>query len=366
MKILFFVYLLSIGLSPLCYGEGSRIPQFKKIPKDAIPHPGVEGNRDLQEQERIRATDGPTRLGFAIEFDDLRNYWSVMTAARLPRQIISIRIGDGPANGKYKITADDGTIEVVDERAWYWQAPREPGLYRIEIKEQITEEVMILNMAVLHRWDGAPVFNNYKIGQYQEEWYKDLSIYKKPVGFIEVTEENKDTWVSPHFRLKQFVCKQTDTYPRYILLEARLLLKLELLIENLENKGFRTDGFYLMSGYRTPAYNRAIGNSTTYSRHLYGDAADIYVDVNGDGRMDDLDLDGVSGDSDADILFEAVHEILTEPWHDQLIGGLGFYKNRSYRGPFIHIDTRGYDIEWGKPKPKQPETKAAEAGEAEE
>ena len=31
--------------------------------------------------------------------------------------------------------------------------------------------------------------------------------YNRPRGFIEVTRENLGTWVSPHFRLAQFVCK---------------------------------------------------------------------------------------------------------------------------------------------------------------
>ena len=47
-----------------------------------------------------------------------------------------------------------------------------------------------------------------------------------------------------------------------------------------------------MSGYRTPFYNRSIGNQTRFSRHVYGDAADIYADDDGDGKMDDLDGDG--------------------------------------------------------------------------
>ena len=47
--------------------------------------------------------------------------------------------------------------------------------------------------------------------------------------------------------------------------------------------GIDASTFRILSGYRTPFYNRSIGNETHYSRHVYGDAADIYVDEDGDG-----------------------------------------------------------------------------------
>ena len=42
-----------------------------------------------------------------------------------------------------------------------------------------------------------------------------------------------------------------------------------------------------MSGFRTPQYNKGGGNTggrAGLSRHMYGDAADIFIDSNGDGR----------------------------------------------------------------------------------
>ena len=46
-----------------------------------------------------------------------------------------------------------------------------------------------------------------------------------------------------------------------------------------------------MSGYRTPHYNKAIGNGQ-FSRHVWGGAADVFVDEDGNGVMDDLNRDG--------------------------------------------------------------------------
>ena len=60
-------------------------------------------------------------------------------------------------------------------------------------------------------------------------------------------------------------------------LRPRLLLKLEMMLEKVNAAGYRCDTFQVMSGYRTPHYNMAIGN-VKYSRHVWGGAADIFVD----------------------------------------------------------------------------------------
>lgn len=69
-----------------------------------------------------------------------------------------------------------------------------------------------------------------------------------------------------------------------MLLTTRLLLKLELLLDAFRERGIDAETLFVMSGYRTADYNRLIGNTTSYSRHAYGDAADVFVDR--DGVMD--------------------------------------------------------------------------------
>jgi hypothetical protein len=118
-----------------------------------------------------------------------------------------------------------------------------------------------------------------------------------------------------------------------------------------------------MSGYRTPYYNRAIGNSTTYSRHLWGDAADIFVDTNPrDGEMDDLNRDGMENFRDAKILYDIVNDIYApriqrlltsglvyEPRLQRLFtGGLARYPETDAHGPFVHVDVRGIYTRWGR------------------
>jgi hypothetical protein len=153
--------------------------------------------------------------------------------------------------------------------------------------------------------------------------------------------------VAPHFTVGQFVSKQSGGYPKYLVLRERLLLKLEMLLEEVRSAGLPVTTFGILSGYRTPFYNRSIGNETRYSRHVYGDAADIYVDEDEDGTMDDLDGDGRITLDDARTLAAVVEGLSQKSWYQPFEGGLGLYKANAAHGPFVHVDVRGYPARWG-------------------
>jgi hypothetical protein len=112
----------------------------------------------------------------------------------------------------------------------------------------------------------------------------------------------------------------------------------------LAAKGRPAGSLVIMSGFRTPAYNAAIGNQTVYSRHLWGDAADVYVDADGNGVMDDLNGDGRSDVQDARVLAgwidQAVRKVPLVP------GGLAAYRRTAAHGPFVHVDARGFRARW--------------------
>jgi hypothetical protein len=172
--------------------------------------------------------------------------------------------------------------------------------------------------------------------------------YRPPSGFIEVTKENADTRVSEHFRLRDFLTKgQANVWPKFLVLEMRTVDKLELVLSDLESRGINVSGVRVMSGFRTPQYNKSGGNTggrAGLSRHMYGDAADVFIDSNGDGVMDDLNRDGRSSIEDARVMSQAVDRV--EAAHPELVGGTGVYSAASGHGPFIHIDTRGYRARW--------------------
>jgi uncharacterized protein YcbK (DUF882 family) len=127
----------------------------------------------------------------------------------------------------------------------------------------------------------------------------------------------------------------------------KLVDKLELVLEDLASHGIRTDGVKVMSGFRTPQYNAGGGDPrgrAALSRHMYGDASDIFIDNDGNGSMDDLNHDGKVNLNDARVILAAVTRV--EAAHPSLIGGCGVYAGTSAHGPFTHIDTRGYPARW--------------------
>ncbi|MEO7082771.1 MAG: D-Ala-D-Ala carboxypeptidase family metallohydrolase [Gemmatimonadaceae bacterium] len=174
------------------------------------------------------------------------------------------------------------------------------------------------------------------------------SAYATPSGFIEVTQANAATAVSEHFTLRDFLTHdQPNVWPKYIVLQQKLVDKLELVLTDLSEHGYDTHGVKVMSGFRTPQYNHGGGNTAgraNLSRHMYGDAADIYIDNDGDGQMDDLDHDGKISIGDARVIEAAVDRV--ESAHPELVGGAGVYTAAPGHGPFIHIDVRGYRARW--------------------
>ncbi|MCU0620215.1 MAG: D-Ala-D-Ala carboxypeptidase family metallohydrolase, partial [Gemmatimonadales bacterium] len=166
--------------------------------------------------------------------------------------------------------------------------------------------------------------NGYRVGFWPSEKGRRSS-YDLPQGFIEVTRENAQTPVSAHFRLADFLTHdQANVWPKLLVVQPRLLDKLELVAAELEQLG-KPSALKVMSGFRTPQYNacRRCGRARD-SRHMYGDAADVYVDGNDDGVMDDLNGDGKLTVEDARFLGRVAEKV--EYDHPDLMGGIGIYR----------------------------------------
>jgi hypothetical protein len=190
--------------------------------------------------------------------------------------------------------------------------------------------------------------NGYRLGYWPQEKGRVRSeAYKNPDGFIEVTPDNEDTWVSEHFRLRDFVSHdQKDIWPKYVVLREPLLDKLELVIEDLNDHGVNAEGLRIRSGFRTPAHNFAVRGegSARDSRHQFGDAADVYIDQEGNGKMSDLNGDGKVSFADVKMILDAVERV--EARYPELVGGTGLYAYSGRSGPFAHIDVRGTRARW--------------------
>jgi len=258
----------------------------------------------------------------------------------------------------------DITFKKISSSKFSFRAPKNPGTYFITIyvktrwekgekdtpwsvKTVYLKRNIILFVLYPLDWVKNGLLNGYPIGNYPEMdtarfFFRIHRLdYKNPPGFIEVTKANEGLYISKHFKLKDFTTHRPDIYPKYLILSPKLLLKLEH-IQNLLGEEHRIK---IMSGFRTPWYNYNVSGGARYSQHMYGKAADIYVDSNDDCIMDDLNEDGKIDVQDAVYLAsiaEKVEEITG------LVGGIGIYdwKKDSTRGPFVHVDVREFRARW--------------------
>ncbi|MGQ0765837.1 MAG: D-Ala-D-Ala carboxypeptidase family metallohydrolase [Gemmatimonadota bacterium] len=220
-----------------------------------------------------------------------------------------------------------------------------PGFRTVEA----TEGIGAFHFVTLTPWNrklGGYV-NGYNVGNWPAELRRMPANYENPAGFIEVTRENVDQPLSMHFTLRDFITRdQQHVWPKYVVLREELLDKLELVLAALESFGVPTRNVVVLSGFRSPQYNTrgAAEGMAQASRHQFGDAADIIIDANRDGRMDDLNGDGRTTFDDLRVLDRAVQ--LIESRFPELVGGLGLYHAMGPSGPFAHIDVRGNRARW--------------------
>lgn len=220
-----------------------------------------------------------------------------------------------------------------------WTAPDRPGTHRLTVADEAGRERQV-TVFVLAPLDRNEILEGYRIGTYPRD---------TPQGLIRLTRSDMDAPISPHFTIGQFICKQQPGHwPKFLVVSASMLTRLEALLDSLHAEDLtQADTFFIMSGYRTPFYNTAIG-SARFSRHMYGDAADIYPDVvGGDGVMDDLNGDGRITRADAEFLYDFAEGLYTAS-PVLPAGGIGAYGANAVHGPFVHIDGRGRPARWGR------------------
>jgi peptidase M15-like protein len=286
----------------------------------------------------------PDTVPYTVTVDGETSPYRDTSAFLMPGETTTIEVING-VTGSYTLKTKVGTAIQQAPRRWRFTAPTEPGLYSLEVDGPSNRDSMDLHLFVLvpasrvkNGW-----LNGYRIGSYPPA----SANYTPPKGFVEVTKDHEDTQVSPHFTLKQFICKQ-DTlaeFPKYVVLEERLLLKLEAILERVNRIGFSIDTLHVMSAYRTPYYNHAIGD-VKYSQHQWGSAADVYIDPHDKDRMADLNRDGRVDIVDSKFLYDRIEEWFDDRSFRKFEGGLGFYPATAAHPPFVHVDVRGTKARW--------------------
>lgn len=313
------------------------------LPAAAEPVPAALGADSAAVESTVVAapsSEAPFELNWGPTLIPLR----VMAVFALPGERVAVRVAS--AEPGFHAVADSAALAAAGNNAWSWRAPAKPGHVTIRVTAP-TGDQMVLNAFVLvpYKHMSHGVLDGQRIGAYPS-FRSRSAAYARPRGFVRVTPDIVDVEVAPHFRLGQFVCKDQADYPKFLVLQPALLVKLERLLDTAHRNGFDASTFHVMSAYRTPVYNKSIGNVTTFSRHVYGDAADIYLDeFPADGEMDDLNRDGRLTRADAGVLQAWADAIDRDP-ASTLTGGLSAYGSTEEHGPFVHVDTRGVPARW--------------------
>lgn len=281
----------------------------------------------------------PNRTPFVIRANHEEFDYRISPLFVLPSTPVTFEIPIGSS-----CSSSAGKFIERSLRLCRWVSPNQNGLYQMHLQHP-NEPPTLFQIFVVHPFSNLKneMLNGYKIGRYPDRDLKgpdeDPNAYDKPIGFIEVTKENEHTLLSPHFTLGQFVCKQDEGYPKYIVLKEKLILKLERILEEINTQGIRTDSLYVMSGYRTPYYNKKIEN-VTFSRHIFGDAADIFI------PQEIVTAPKRSPLQKAEFIYTLVERLEQKSVLNRLIGGMGFYKATNSHPPFVHVDVRGRSARW--------------------
>ncbi len=306
--------------------------QFYRPPTPAPTHPFAR--RPLEAGASLNAfgLSHAVRLSFALPSD----------AVEFP-----IEVSGDPSSLTYEWIPLHDSVAAEAPRpiaGTSFIAPEKPGFYHLALVRGVEREVIaqptVAVMVPFEQKSGA-FLNGYRIGTYVAE---RLAEHDHPAGFLEVNPEDTDMPVSEHLTLGEFITHdgQIDVWPKYVALNPRILDKLELVLAKIGARARLTHAdapsdvaFDVHSGFRTPTHNRGVPNSARDSRHEYGDAADVAIDADGDGRVtikDEL------------LVQHAVDQVEDE--HPDLVGGLGLYVSHDYRTPYVHIDARGTRSRW--------------------
>ena len=219
-------------------------------------------------------------------------------------------------------------------------APDAPGFYNLQLtlanERRVVREPPLAVLVPRSEKKGS-VLNGYQMGFYRGERAR-RSDPEAPVGFVRIDTADLDIPVSAHLRLADFLSRdRQNIWPRYAAVDPRLLDKIELVLAEIGTWTGSPDRdpvrFDIHSSFRTPQHNRLIQSAARDSRHQLGDAIDLAVDANRDGRVNSKDTKLVSMAVD-----------IVERTHPDLVGGMGIYLLRNQ--PYVHIDARGTKVRW--------------------
>ena len=291
---------------------------------------------------RVLASAAPTRNLFGASGEVRVRFARPESALEFPLVVT----GD-PSQLSYAWLPLDDTLLFAPPRALEGAnlvTPDRPGFYRLALvadgQRRLVHGVTVGVLVPFEEKQGRTL-NGYRMGTWRGERTRVRDV---PSGFLEVRPSDADRPLTRHLRVSDFLTRDGQSqWPKYIAVDVRLLDKLELVLEVLEKAGGASPigagaprfAIEVRSGFRTPYHNARIQGSARDSRHQFGEAVDVQVDVDRDGRFTHKDLRRV---------VRAIEAV--ELAHPELQGGLGLYTSRRHGAPYVHMDVRGDRVRW--------------------
>ncbi len=262
--------------------------------------------------------------------------------------------GGKPIKGTYTSPSSSRSEEATTLR---FAVPEEPGLKRIDFTTQGCPTVSVYCLVPFHAPDAVSgTVAGVSIGKYPnpsqgtDKVREYPSRHVAPTYFVEINEQTESLKLSPIVKIGDLVCPTSKENPtrhvNFAPVDYSLIIKVEAGWQLFSARNPEIPNWRFISWFRTPAHNKRERGSS-FSRHIYGDALDIIVDLNDDWRMDDLNGDRRIDMKDALVIasvFEELETTFALPW-----GGVGTYEypGDESMGAAVHIDTRGFWARWG-------------------
>jgi hypothetical protein len=220
-------------------------------------------------------------------------------------------------------------------------APPNAGFYRLALmkagQKRAVEGLTLAVLVPFEEKEGA-MLHGYRIGTYLAERARGKT--PPPTGFLQITPADVDIPITKHLKVGDFLNHdQQGVWPSFAAVNPKLLDKLELVIQEIArwhgDKAIADIEIDVHSGFRAPEHNQRVRRAASDSQHQYGDAADVAIDANGDGKITAIDSRMVG------LAVEIV-----ELKHPDLVGGLGIYTTGHSSTNYVHIDVRGRRARW--------------------
>lgn len=253
---------------------------------------------------------------------------------------------------------------VSMDKALAFTAPEKAGAYYVRFRLDEGGRSEDREVCVLVPYKGAArkstrgfdlVVDGEEVGNYRlpsasgnRKVRENPDSYQPPVWWLRITETNAPFEVVPGVRAEELVATTEETGMRhsdlvpvyYPMWKAIVSLRMAL-----ERRGIPGSALKLISMFRAPPYNRMVG-SNAYGRHVYGDAFDFYINIDGTEKAADLNQDRKLNRQDAYPVVALIEDLQGDGKIP--MGGIGVYNVQGGDHEVtMHLDMRGHRATWG-------------------